>query len=65
MDLSKVENKVKSEFDDFVTKKVENSPMRSGGGNKVGRGVDFVLASRLFVMLYSSWIENAEEILQL
>ena len=46
MDLSKVENKVKSEFDDFVTKKVENSPRRSGGGNKVGRGVDFVLASR-------------------
>ena len=43
--------KVKSEFDDFVTKNVENSPGRSGSGNKVGRGVDFVLASRLFVVL--------------
>ena len=42
-------------------KKVESSPGRSGNGNKVGR-VDFVLASRLFVMLYSSLVENAEGI---
>ena len=46
-------------------KRVENSPGRSGSGNKVGRGVYFVLASRLFLMLYSSLVEDAEEILQL
>ena len=45
--------------------KVENSPVRSDSGNKVGRGEDFVLASRLFEMLYSSLVEDAEEILQL
>ena len=45
--------------------KVENSPVRSGKGNKVGRGVDFVLAGRLFEMLHSSLVEDAEEILQL
>ena len=44
MDLSEVENwcirlriKVKSEFDDFVTKKGRE---QSGSGNKVGRGAD-------------------------
>ena len=57
--------KVKSEIEDFVTKKVENSPRSSGSGNEVGRGVDFVLAGRLFVMLYSSLVKDAKEILQL
>ena len=46
-------------------KKVENSPWKSGNGNKVGREVYFVFASKLFVMLYSSLVEDAEEILQL
>ena len=46
-------------------KKVENSPWRSGSRNKVGRGVDFVLASRLFMVLYSSLVEDAEQVFQL
>ena len=46
-------------------KKVENSLRGSGSGNRVGRGVDFVFASKLFLMLYSSLVEDAEEILQL
>ena len=46
-------------------KKVENSPGRSGNGNKVGRGVDFVFDSKLFVMLHSSLVDDAELILQL
>ena len=49
----------------LLRKKVEDSPGRPRSGNKVGRGVDFVFASRLFVMLYSSLIEDAEEVLQL
>ena len=32
--------KLASDFDDFVTKKTENSSGRSGCGNKVGRGVN-------------------------
>ena len=44
---------------------VENSPGRSGSGNKDGRGVDFIIANRLFMMLYSSLVDDAEDMLQL
>ena len=43
--------KVASDFYDIITKKAENSSGRSSSGNKVDRGVDFVLTSKLSVML--------------